>query len=168
MSGAVGQGVRMSSQRGGWSVRLAREEDVEAITGAVSELLAELGSTPPDRSAMLAAARELVYDERGGVVLLGESEHEIIGMLAASWQSAIHVPGRYALIQDLWVHPRWRRRAVGRGLLEQLQSLAQGLQIGRIEVGLPQEKFAGLAETTSFYSRNGFEATGDRMRRRVP
>ena len=40
-------------------------------------------------------------------------------MLAASWQRAIHVPGRYATIQDLWVTPAWRsrgdRRRSGRG-----------------------------------------------------
>ena len=41
-------------------------------------------------------------------------------MLVASWQAAIHVPGAYALIQDLWVDPDCRGRAVGRELVAAL------------------------------------------------
>ena len=50
-----------------------------------------------------------------GALIVAEAGAEIVGVLSASWQRALHVPGRYATIQDLWVdgemaQPRGRRR----------------------------------------------------------
>ena len=66
-------------------------------------------------------------------------EDGIVGVLAASWQHAIHVPGRYGTIQDLWVHPDWRSRAIGRELLAAFFELAREEGAKRVEVGLPRE-----------------------------
>ncbi|HUB37193.1 MAG TPA: GNAT family N-acetyltransferase, partial [Solirubrobacteraceae bacterium] len=74
---------------------------------------------------------------------------------------------RYGLIQDLWVDPGWRDRQVGRDLLAALVELAREREIGRLEVGLPPERFAGLKATEGFYLANGFTVLGTRMRRRV-
>ena len=38
-------------------------------------------------------------------------------------------------------------------------------RIARIEVGLPQESFAGIRATEAFYVGNGFASLGIRMRR---
>ena len=57
---------------------------------------------------MRTAARALLEHPESGVVLVADADGEIVGVLAASWQTAIHVAGRYGLIQDLWVHPGWR------------------------------------------------------------
>jgi GNAT superfamily N-acetyltransferase len=92
----------------------------------------------------------------------------ILGVLGASWQSAIHVAGRYALIQDLWVHRAWRGSGVGGGLLAALFERARERGIGRVEVGLPRASFAGLEATEAFYRANGFTALGTRMRRSLP
>ena len=102
---------------------------------------------------------------RRGAVASGGA---IVGVLGASWQSAIHIPGRYALIQDLWVHPSWRGAGVGGGLLAALFELARRAGIACVEVGLPRERFAGLAATEAFYLANGFTPLGARMRRGAP
>jgi GNAT superfamily N-acetyltransferase len=148
-----------------WYVRAACEEDVPAIAAAMTELLLELGGTPPATSAMQAAARSLLGDGAAGVLLVAEAEGELVGVLGASWQLAIHVPGRYALIQDLWVAPSWRSQAIGADMLAALCDLAGGRQIARIEVGLPRESFAALGATAAFYRANGFTPLGSRMRR---
>jgi len=80
---------------------------------------------------------------------------------------AIHVPGSYALIQDLWVDPQWRGRSVGRDLLAALLALAHAKRFERVEVGLPRESFAGFASTEAFYLGNHFKPNGPRMRRIV-
>jgi GNAT superfamily N-acetyltransferase len=160
-----------------WSVRPATHEDVPTVVEAVRELLRELGGTPPATSAMQTAARALLDSPQAGVLLvmeadgtMADAEHNraIVGVLGASWQSAIHVPGRYALIQDLWVHPLWRGKAIGHELLRRLYALAHDLRITRVEVGLPPERFTGLAETEAFYLANGFTSLGVRMRRGLP
>jgi GNAT superfamily N-acetyltransferase len=148
-----------------WYVRAAGDEDVPAVVSAVTALLLELGGTPPAAEAMGATARSLLADGDAGVLLVAEAGDTLVGMLGASWQTAIHVPGRYALIQDLWVHPSWRSRKIGADLLAALVDLAAGRQIMRVEVGLPQQGFATLGATEAFYRSNGFAALGPRMRR---
>jgi len=145
-------------------VRVARLEDVEPIAGAVRALLVELGGDPPDKQAMQDAARAIVEDPGAGAVLLAEEGEALVGVLAASWQSAIHVPGAYALIQDLWVDVDWRSRDVGRELLNALCELAREKGMARVEVGLPRESFVRFARTEAFYVGNGFTANGPRMR----
>jgi branched-chain amino acid aminotransferase len=147
------------------SVREAREQDLEAIVACVSDLLRELGSEPPPASAMLQSTRTLFEDPAAGALLVAQAGEAIVGVLAASWQLALHVPGRYALIQDLWVHPDWRSRAVGGELLAALFALAHARGMARAEVGLPRESFPAIAATEAFYVRNGFAPLGPRMRR---
>ncbi len=147
-----------------WHVRSARVEDVAAVVAAIEELLLELGGTPARESALEEATHELLADRDAGALLVAQTHDALVGVLGASWQSAIHIPGRYALIQELWVHPSWRGRAIGSDLLVALFALAGERRIARVEVGLPQESFAGLAATAAFYRRNGFASLGPRMR----
>jgi GNAT superfamily N-acetyltransferase len=146
-------------------VRAARSSDLDAIVSAVSELLRELGSTPPPAGAMRQSAHALLDDPAVGALLVAQAGEGVVGVLSASWQIAMHVPGRYALIQDLWVAPAWRSRSVGSDLLAALFALARDQGMARAEVGLPRESFAAIAATEAFYLRNGFAALGPRMRR---
>jgi GNAT superfamily N-acetyltransferase len=175
--GAGGAGSGSSS----WHVRLAGDHDVSTVAAAVGELLVELGGAPPAAPAMETAVLALLDDREAGAVLVAEagcaesetgieagivaSSGAIVGVLGASWQSAIHIPGRYALIQDLWVRPSWRGAGVGGGLLAALVELADEREVACIEVGLPRARFAGLAATEAFYRANGFAPLGTRMRR---
>jgi GNAT superfamily N-acetyltransferase len=147
------------------TVRQADDGDVEGVTTAVESLLAELGGRMPSRAEMEAEVQALLDDPQGGSVLLAEADGEIVGVLTASWQRAIHVPGVYGTVQDLWVDEAWRSRGVGAELVEAIASQARTRGVSRLEVGLPRETFAAIASTQSFYRRNGFEHLGPRMRR---
>ncbi len=147
------------------TVRAATAEDAPAVAGAVEELLIELGGERPSATALRESARELADDPESGALLVAEREGEIIGVLAASWQYALHVPGRYGTIQDLWVHPEWRSRELGRELILALVREAAESGIPRLEVGLPKEGFAQLDATERFYRENDFTPLGPRMRR---
>lgn len=147
------------------AVREAGSEDVEGVAAAVESLLAELGGRMPARAEMEAQVQALLGDPQGGSVLIAEADGKIVGALTASWQRAIHVPGVYATIQDLWVDEDWRSRGVGAELVEAIASQARTRGVSRLEVGLPRETFAAIASTESFYRRNGFEHLGPRMRR---
>jgi GNAT superfamily N-acetyltransferase len=159
----------MSASATDTRVRAATHEDLPAIVAAVGDLLIELGSRPPRSSEMLQTAQALLEEPRCGALLLAEADAEngvaVVGVLSASYQLALHVPGRYALIQDLWVHSSRRGRSVGRALLAALFELARGQGMARVEVGLPRESFEGIRATEGFYVHNGFEHLGARMRR---
>lgn len=145
-------------------VRAATLDDVAPVAAAIERLLVELGGERPARPELEAATRELIENPEAGALFVAAAGEEIVGVLATSWQHALHVPGRYGTVQDLWVDPAWRSRAVGRALLEALFALAREQGIPRIEVGLPQESFAAIEATESFYLANGFAPLGPRMR----
>lgn len=148
-----------------WTVERASRSDVAGVVIASQELLLELGATPPPAAALERSVRELIDDDTAGVVLVARTDRDVIGLLGASWQVAIHVPGRYATIQDLWVHPMWRSRSIGRELIDALVEACHGRGVARIEVGLPRESFRALGATEAFYLDNDFAPLGPRMRR---
>jgi GNAT superfamily N-acetyltransferase len=150
-------------------VRTATEADAPAVADAVGQLLVELSGGGPAAAELEAATRELVRDGEMGALLVadGGGEDGIVGVLAASWQHAVHVPGRYGTIQDLWVHPDWRSKAVGHDLVEAFCELAREAGASRIEVGLPREDFERIGATEAFYRANEFEHLGPRMRRKL-
>lgn len=146
-------------------IRAATGDDAAAVAAAIEALLIELGGERPSPDALRDGARELAGNPGAGALLVAEHEGAIVGILAASWQYALHVPGRYGTIQDLWVDPEWRSRALGRELILALVERAAEEGVPRLEVGLPQESFAQLAATERFYRENGFTPLGPRMRR---
>jgi GNAT superfamily N-acetyltransferase len=155
----------------GWEVRPAREDDAPAVAAAVAALVAELGGSPPPRTAIEAEARAHIADPSLGIVLVVSATGgagELIGALTASWARAIQVAGRLLTIEVLWTRREWRDQGVGAALVEALAAAAAAEGAGRVEVGLPRESFAALRATERFYLANGFERLGPRMRRAVP
>jgi GNAT superfamily N-acetyltransferase len=150
-----------------WQARPASHDDVPAVAAAVSDLLVELGGKPAPIPALEEATKTLIDDPDAGAVLVVEDEGEIVGVIGVSWQHAIRIPGRYGLIQELWVHPSRRTKEIGGDLLLALFELAGERGVARIEVGLPSERYPHLAATESFYVNNGFTTIGLRMRRLV-
>ncbi len=149
-----------------WTVAVATPSDVAGAARGVAQLLAELGATPPDRAAMEDAARTVVHDPSVGCLLVAGDGDAIVGVLGASWRTAIHRSGRYAVIEELWVDPDWRSRRVGHALMAALvDDVLPRERIDCVEVGLPRPSFPGLPATEAFYRRQGFAAVGPRMRR---
>jgi GNAT superfamily N-acetyltransferase len=147
------------------TVRPATHADAAAVAVAVEQLLAELGGRRPPRPELEAEIQAALDDPAIGATIVAEAGAEIVGVLSASWQRALHVPGRYATIQDLWTDPDWRSRGVGARLVDELADLCQAQGVARIEVGLPRESFDAIGATEAFYLGNGFEHLGPRMRR---
>jgi GNAT superfamily N-acetyltransferase len=150
------------------TIRPAGDGDVAAVALAVEQQLLELGGRRPAREELEAEVRAELADPAVGAILVAEAGGAIVGVLSASWQRALHVPGRYATIQDLWVDPEWRSRRVGAGLVDELVALCGKQGVARIEVGLPRESFDAIRATEAFYLDNGFEQLGPRLRRLLP
>jgi GNAT superfamily N-acetyltransferase len=148
-------------------IRSAEHADVPGLVAGVSELLLEIGGSPAPAERLEAAAHALIDDPDAGALIVAESAGEIVGVLGASWQSAIRIPGRYGLIQELWVARAFRYREIGTELINELIAQAHALGIGRLEVGLPSERYPHLAATESFYETHMFEGIGLRMRRQL-
>jgi GNAT superfamily N-acetyltransferase len=148
-----------------WDIREATHADVPAIVAAINQLLEELGGKPVEQTAQEQTARALIDNADAGLLLVAENLNEVVGVLGVSWQIAIRIPGSYGLIQELWVHPAFRGMTIGGDLVVALFDIAREKGIGRLEVGLPSERFPHLGATEAFYLNNGFTAIGTRMRR---
>jgi ribosomal protein S18 acetylase RimI-like enzyme len=149
------------------TIRPATHADAAAVAAAVEQLLVELGGRRPPRQELEAEIEAALDDPGIGATIVAAAGEEIVGVLSASWQRALHVPGRYATLQDLWVHPEWRSRGIGAELVDELVALCEARGVARIEVGLPRESFDAIGATEAFYRRNGFEHLGPRMRRLI-
>jgi GNAT superfamily N-acetyltransferase len=147
------------------AIRAATHADVPALVAGVIELLVEIGGKPAPGEQLEAAAHALIDDPAAGVVLVAECEAQIVGVLGVSWQSAIRIPGRYGLIQELWVKRAFRYKEIGADMLSALAQLAREQGIGRLEVGLPSDSYRNLVSTESFYETNDFTGIGLRMKR---
>lgn len=147
-----------------WEIRQATHEDVPAVVTGVRELLVELGGKPLATPVLAQTAHTLIDD---GDVLVAENEGEVVGVLGVSWQIAMRIPGRYGLIQELWVKPEFRYMTIGADLVTALVEMARKRGVERIEVGLPSERYPALSATEAFYVNNGFTQIGMRMRRKV-
>jgi ribosomal protein S18 acetylase RimI-like enzyme len=150
-----------------WEIREATHEDVPAVIASVGELLVELGGKPLATPALAETAHALIDDGSAGVVLVAEQGHELVGIIGVSWQVAMRIPGRYGVIQELWVKPEFRYMKIGADLLRALVEVADKQGVERIEVGLPSERYPALDATEAFYINNGFTQIGMRMRRLV-
>jgi GNAT superfamily N-acetyltransferase len=162
---SIEPGARPGPESAECTIRAASDADVGAVASAVERLLVELGGKRPPRAQLEAEVRAALADPGIGVTIVAEAAGEIVGVLSASWQRALHVPGRYATIQDLWVGEEWRSRGVGAALVDELADLCEAQGVARIEVGLPRESFDAIRATEAFYVGNGFEQLGPRMRR---
>ncbi len=148
-----------------WDIREATHEDVPAAAAGIDQLLEELGGKRGDPDELEQVAHAIVEDGSTGVLLVAENLNEIVGVLGASWQLAVRVPGRYGLIQEMWVHPAFRGMTMGGDLIVALFDIARSQGIGRLEVGLPRDGYPYLDATEAFYVNNGFTMIGTRMRR---
>lgn len=148
-----------------WDIREAAHADVPTIVAGLSGLLEELGGKPAAKDDLEQTAHTLIDDPDAGVLLVAENLKEIVGVLGVSWQVAIRVPGRYGLIQELWVHPAFRGMTIGGDMVVALFDIAREQGVRRLEVGLPSERYPHLGATEAFYVNNGFKVIGTRMRR---
>jgi GNAT superfamily N-acetyltransferase len=152
-----------------WSVRNAAAKDLPEVARVLAELLIELGGSAPARHELEAAAALVLAEPEQGCLLVADAADEsLVGVLAASFQHAIHIPGRYCILQDLWTDPSRRSEGIGAGLLAMLLQRMREQEIRRVEVGLPPSSFSASEATEAFYRENGFVPLGPRMRQLLP
>jgi GNAT superfamily N-acetyltransferase len=112
--------------------------DVAARPSSYWEVLTR-SVTGPERQVMfLAHEGELVLGSAYGLCEANQNETGRVG--------------------GMWVEPAWRRRGVGRALLEQVFDWARELGLSRLRLWAPAHRPAALA----LYGRAGFRETGKR------
>jgi ribosomal protein S18 acetylase RimI-like enzyme len=88
-------------------------------------------------------------------MLLACEGHDILGSAYGLLDPARRDAGR---VGGMWVDPAWRRRGVGRALLQEVMVWGRSRGLRRLGLWAPDHNPAAIA----LYSRAGFRTTGDR------
>lgn len=113
----------------------------------------------------LDAIREIISNPKHGFCVLAKTlDGDVAGYAGVSFQLSVRTAGIYAIIQELYVLPKYRSTGLGQTLVRFSIEKAASSNITKIEVGLPTDKYQPLDQLKHFYQKNGFNKVGDRMR----
>jgi len=130
----------------------ATKDDLKGLCDLLELLFAQEAEFRPDRSLQSTGLQQIIdFPERGRILVLREGAL-LIGMVNVLFTISTALGGRVALLEDMIVHPEYRGRGAGSGLLNAAIHLAKSFGCRRITL---------LTDRTNesaqrFYERHGF------------
>ena len=142
-----------------WSRELA------VMTGELLSEIMELIQQPAFRFDLAEAETNLhryLSEQTYHVFVAIDASREVqaAGFVSACESHAIYAGGAFGTIPELYVRPEYRRRGIGRSLMEALRAHSQQCGWKRLEVTTPP--LPEFRDTLAFYEREGFSVTGGR------
>lgn len=145
-------------------IRAAGPEDAELAADFVYRLICELNGVKVD--ANLAdyekAFREFISNENNKIFIASD-DNKAVGVITAAQTIAIYVPGKFGVINELYVLPEYRSCGVGKQLVGKVIEFGRQQRWGRIEVGAPDRE--AWQRTVDFYFKEGFVEIGPRLKK---
>ena len=141
-----------SSSAPAFRIRRARRGDAEALAA----LLRELGF--PEGSDTQTVHWVTSHPEIE-IFVACDPQDRPVGMLSLSHRPQLRLRGRIATVDELVVTESWRRRGVGRALMQQIieRCGARALSVKRLEVSAyAQEELRGFYESCGFVTVGEF------------
>jgi len=150
----------MSIERGEYSVRTARREDIDQISDLIlrlKKLNEEFDPLYTVRQEAPEVVRKYVSEslERDDVIMLvADSIGRVVGVIRAEIRSRVfYDPLMQGVITDLYVLPSYRRKGVGEALVSSLIKILKSRGIGLVSAEFPpMNKIA-----VEFYTNMGFK-----------
>ena len=140
------------------SIRAAEGADADAV----ADLMAELGY--PTSSEKAADRIRVFSDSPGHVMLLGEVDGSVVGLMAGYVAERVDRVGRYGVVSALVVTEAQRRSGIGRRLTSYFEDWAVGQGAGFVRV---TTRLSRTEDAHRFYPAIGYEKTGYRFERRL-
>jgi ribosomal protein S18 acetylase RimI-like enzyme len=137
------------------TIRLATGDDVPMLVALMREFYAE-GGYPLPGAAATHAFHALLAEPRLGAVWLAEDSTTVVGYIVLTLGFSMNYGALRGCIDDLYVQPSARGRAIGAALLATLRAacVARGVKELWVEVG------AENGAARRLYERAGYTDTG--------
>ena len=140
-------------------IRPVRESDCASVTAIWRDVLDIRDATEENVSAVYA---RMAQDDNY-VTFVADADGKAVGLVTAVKVLAVGHPGGYVKMNGLGVLPEYRRRGIGRMLMERVEKWA-------VERGAPYIGLAsgiGRTEAHEFYERLGYNKTSYWFRKRL-
>ena len=98
-------------------------------------------------------------------VLAAYVEGEIIGFGALCESQSLYAEGKFGIVQEFYVTPKYRSKNIGRQLIEAIVNYSETMNWKRLELCIPP--LPEFEKTLEFYQSNGFEITGGHKMKRI-
>jgi GNAT superfamily N-acetyltransferase len=127
-------------------IRRARRGDAESL----ASLLREMGYP---QGTDVQTMHWVISHPEIEIIVAADAQDRPVGMVTLSHRPQLRLRGRIATVDELVVTEAWRRRGVGRALMQQVLERcgARALSVKRLEVSA-----YALQELQSFYTACGF------------
>ncbi|MBF5045598.1 GNAT family N-acetyltransferase [Aggregicoccus sp. 17bor-14] len=127
-------------------IRRARRGDAEAIGNLLKELGYPLGSDMQTTNWVISHPEIEIF-------VASDSLDKPVGMVTLSHRPQLRLRGRIGTVDELVVTESWRKKGVGRALLQTVVERARALSMKRLEI---VSHVARLDTATGFYASCGF------------
>ena len=96
------------------------------------------------------------------ILLLLKADEMIVGAITIQEAFAIYAGGKYGVINELYIKPKFRSKGYGEILIKEVIKIAKRKNWKRIDVTAPPED--RWKRTIEFYINNGFQFTGPKLK----
>tara|TARA_B110000114_G_C15068567_1_gene388574 strand:- start:857 stop:1144 length:288 start_codon:yes stop_codon:yes gene_type:complete len=88
--------------------------------------------------------------------------HDLVGIITIQEAFAFYANGKYGIINELYIKPKFRSKGLGELLIKESIKIAKHKNWKRIDVTAPPgDKWK---RTKEFYIQNGFQYTGPKLK----
>jgi GNAT superfamily N-acetyltransferase len=133
-------------------VRLASTADVASLAELLCVLFEQEADFAPNITRQTKALQMIIAHPEIGQIYCATERREIVGMVSLLFTVSTAEGGRAAWLEDMVVHPKKRRRGIGKRLLEEAMSGAEAAGCSRITLLTDADNEAGMV----FYEQLGF------------
>jgi N-acetylglutamate synthase-like GNAT family acetyltransferase len=128
-------------------IRRARRGDAEAVANLVKELGYPQGSDSQTIAWVISHPEIELF-------VASDSHDKPVGMVTLSYRPQLRLRGRIGTVDELVVSEAWRKKGIGRALLQTVVERARALSIKRLEI----VSHVTREETNkTFYAHCGFD-----------
>jgi ribosomal protein S18 acetylase RimI-like enzyme len=132
--------------------RLAAIADIEMLLSYMRELY-EQDHLEFDEFATCSALKQIIQDDSLGRVWLIQAEDEPIGYIVLTLGYSLEYQGRDAFVDELYLHPDYRRQGIGTKSLQFVEFICQSLKVQALHLEVNRDNI----EAQQFYRKLGYE-----------
>ena len=140
------------------TIRIAREEDLEALVHLAAAFRDHLGQSTPSEAAFRTSLATLLQDAGTEFFLACDGPGVVLGYVQARYRYSAWISALEAELEDVFVVPEARRRGVGLRLVE--STIARATERGCRSISLNTNE--RNAEALALYRRVGFRSARPR------